>query len=283
MNKHLKKFVFVLMPFDESFNDIYNYGIKQTCTDLDSYCERVDEQIFNERILDRIYNQISKADIVIADMTMRNPNVFYEVGYTHGIGKNVILLTQNADDIPFDLKHFPHIIYNGKIKNLAEQLKKKLEWFLNDENAEIVQDIDFNLDFLIDGIKIVENAIIPISKRETWSSVHSIKLDIYNDSQKIYKTKFKIGLEFSKDYDFLLNDLEKIKPSQDKVLFVSKELFNIYPHAYKSIDFGLAFPSSKSEENLVIDCKLKIFTIFELREIDFKLDVNPDFKIDIDF
>lgn len=121
------------MPFDDSFNDIYVFGIKQTCAELNAYCERVDEQIFSERILDRIYNQIGKADIIIADMTNCNPNVFYEVGYAHALGKNVILLTQNSDDIPFDLKHFPHIIYNGKIKTLSTQLKTKLDWFLNQE------------------------------------------------------------------------------------------------------------------------------------------------------
>lgn len=98
------------MPFEESFKDIYLLGIKDTCEKAGAYCERVDEQIFKERILDRIFNQIAKADIVIADMTGKNPNVFYEVGYAHAIGKTTVLLTQNSEDIPFDLKHFPHVI-----------------------------------------------------------------------------------------------------------------------------------------------------------------------------
>ena len=193
MNKNQKKFVFVLMPFDESFNDIYSYGIKQTCVELGAYCERVDEQIFSERILDRIYNQISKADIIIADMTSRNSNVFYEVGYAHGIGKNVILLTKNSDDIPFDLKHFPHIIYDGKIKELSTQLKKKLEWFLSEDNAEVLQDIDFNFDLLIDGNIIEENTILDISTLtfNEYPLPHNLQVDIYNKSPRIYKTKFK--------------------------------------------------------------------------------------------
>lgn len=105
-----KPFCFVLMPFSEAFDDVYRLGIKDACASAGAYCERVDEQIFHERILDRVYNQIAKADLVIADMTNRNANVFYEVGYAHALGKLTILLTQNADDIPFDLKHFPHII-----------------------------------------------------------------------------------------------------------------------------------------------------------------------------
>ncbi|MDB9824245.1 nucleoside 2-deoxyribosyltransferase [Flavobacteriaceae bacterium] len=141
-----KKFCFVLMPFDGDFDDIYKLGIKQSCIDAGAYCERVDEQIFNESILDRIYNQISKADIVIADMTNRNPNVFYEVGYAHALGKTTILLTKNSDDIPFDLKHYPHIIYNNKITQLKEELTTRVKWFVENETTEeLSQKIDIDI------------------------------------------------------------------------------------------------------------------------------------------
>lgn len=88
----------------------------------------MDEQIFAEGMLDRIFNQISKADIVVADMTGRNPNVFYEVGYAHALGKMVILVTQSSDDIPFDLKHHQHLVYDGKISKLKDMLKQKITW-----------------------------------------------------------------------------------------------------------------------------------------------------------
>ena len=117
-----KPFVFVLMPFDRSFDDIYQLGIKAACHEVGAYSERVDEQQYDGSILERVYNQISKADLLIADMTGRNPNVFYEVGYAHALGKRVILLTQRSEDIPFDLKHFPHIIYGGSITGLKDQL-----------------------------------------------------------------------------------------------------------------------------------------------------------------
>lgn len=97
------------MPF-EGFGDIYKFGIKGAAEDVGAYAERVDDQIFTEGILQRIFNQISKADVVVADMTGRNANVFYEVGYAHALGKIVLLLTQNSDDIPFDLKHHQHTV-----------------------------------------------------------------------------------------------------------------------------------------------------------------------------
>jgi hypothetical protein len=126
-----KKFVFVLMPFSESFDDIYQVGIKPACELAGAYCERIDEQIFQESILTRLYNQISKADLVVADMTGRNPNVFYETGYAHALNKKVILLTQTANDIPFDLKHYPHIVYSGKIAVLKDELQRHVQWYLN--------------------------------------------------------------------------------------------------------------------------------------------------------
>lgn len=140
-----KPFVFVLMPFDEKFNDIYKFGIKGAAEDAGAYAERVDEQIFSEGILERIFNQISKADVIVADMTGRNPNVFYEVGYAHALGKIVLLLTQITDDIPFDLKHKQHIIYAGKIETLRKDLTKNFSWAINESRRQGKQNLSNQL------------------------------------------------------------------------------------------------------------------------------------------
>ncbi|HUV65979.1 MAG TPA: hypothetical protein VMW24_18940 [Sedimentisphaerales bacterium] len=121
-------FAFVLMPFDSKFDDIYKFGIKEAACGLCIRAERVDEQLYHEGILDRIYNQIGLADIVIADMTGRNPNVFYEVGYAHAKGKLCLHLTQEASDIPFDLQHHRHIVYGDSIVRLKNELIENLKW-----------------------------------------------------------------------------------------------------------------------------------------------------------
>ncbi|MBI5880177.1 MAG: hypothetical protein HZB53_21210 [Chloroflexi bacterium] len=127
-----KPFVFVLMPFDSTFDDIYKFGIKGAAEEIGAYAERVDEQIFTEGILDRIFNQIHKADVIVADMTGRSPNVFYEVGYAHALGKIVLLLTKDSNDIPFDLKHRQHTIYGGSIEKLRRELAEKLKWAISE-------------------------------------------------------------------------------------------------------------------------------------------------------
>ncbi len=121
-------FAFVLMPFDKDFDDRYQLGIKETAKFLGIVAERVDEQIYREGILERMYRQIDVADVIIADMSGKNPNVFYEVGYAHARGKLAILLTSDANDIPFDLKHRRHIVYGQSIAILRERLMEELKW-----------------------------------------------------------------------------------------------------------------------------------------------------------
>lgn len=123
------------MPFGPEFDDVYRLGIKEIATSLDVVAERVDEQTFSERILDRIYRQIEAADFIIADMTGRNPNVFYEVGYAHAKKKPVILITEDAADIPFDLKHHRHLVYGGKVVDLRDKLAADITWL----KAEILK------------------------------------------------------------------------------------------------------------------------------------------------
>ena len=129
-------FAFVIMPFSNEWRDTYELGIKPACEAAGVQCARVDEQIFLESILERIYGEIERADLVISEMTGRNPNVFYETGFAHGLGKPVLLLTRTADDIPFDLRHHPHIVHGGSISRLKDELYKRVRWIVdNPEDA----------------------------------------------------------------------------------------------------------------------------------------------------
>jgi nucleoside 2-deoxyribosyltransferase len=128
----IKPFAFILMPFDEAFTDTYKLGIKAVSDELGVVAERVDEQSFSETILERIYRQIQIADFIVADMTGRNANVFYEVGYAHALEKRCILITRHADDIPFDLKHHRHIIYGNSISNLKAKLRDEFKWMMKE-------------------------------------------------------------------------------------------------------------------------------------------------------
>ena len=187
-----KPFVFVLMPLDEKFDDIYKFGIKGAAEEGGAYAERVDEQIFTEGILERIFNQINKADIIVADMTGRNENVFYEVGYAHALGKIVLLLTQNVDDIPFDLINKQHIVYAGKIETLKSELKKKIGWAISESGRKRKQNL---LEKLLVSLPEVE-----IPEDNSSNNVPIIVIDDTNleDYQILHEDdKLKLKLKFS--------------------------------------------------------------------------------------
>ena len=80
--------------------------------------------------MEDIWSGINVAKLVIADITGRNPNVLYELGITHTVGKPFVLLTQSAKDIPFDLNQFRHIIYEDNMEGyetLRSNLPKHIE------------------------------------------------------------------------------------------------------------------------------------------------------------
>lgn len=126
--KNTDLFAFVLMPFRSEFDDVYKLGIKETAAEVGILAERVDEQLYREGILERIYRQIEVADLIVADMSGQNPNVFYEVGYAHAKGKLCILMTKDTKDIPFDLAHHRHVVYGSSIAGLKGKLREELDW-----------------------------------------------------------------------------------------------------------------------------------------------------------
>jgi hypothetical protein len=120
--------VSVMMPFDTSFQGVYN-SIQLATRDAGLRCRRADEIWENPAIIQDIVNLIDRAKVVVCDCTGRNPNVFYEIGIAHTLGREVILLTQSEHDVPFDLRHLRYIRYlnNGEgLQNLQTQLTARL-------------------------------------------------------------------------------------------------------------------------------------------------------------
>jgi len=223
------------MPFDSAFDDVYHLGIKQSCEEAGAYCERVDEQIFHERILDRIYNQIAKADCIIADMTGRNPNVFYEVGYAHALGKPTILLTQHADDIPFDLKHFPHIVYQSRIVELKEQLARRVKWFVENPQEDRGK-FNEEVQVFVNGKTLTSTGEVFESRRYVCPN---IELTLRNSSAKtIYTGSVRVGILVGGNYDHSRSsNVRTIKLPDERWLHMLPDLTDLLPEEYFKINF----------------------------------------------
>lgn len=122
--------VFILMPFDEEFNAIYKECITGAVCEKNFRCLRADEIFSNKPIMEDVWNYINRARLIIADLTGRNPNVLYEVGICHTLGKDVIFITQSIRDIPFDIRHLRVITYQNTpdgLENCKEKLSKTID------------------------------------------------------------------------------------------------------------------------------------------------------------
>jgi len=109
------KTAFILMPFRESWSDRIWQKIVKPTMDAIGYSTMRADDLYGHDIMEDIWKRINKSSIIIADITGRNPNVFYELGIAHCIGKDVILLTQSVADIPFDLNRYRHIVYQDNL------------------------------------------------------------------------------------------------------------------------------------------------------------------------
>jgi hypothetical protein len=119
-------YAFIAMPIDKDDHLLVDVleAIKESASKCEIKAERVDEVETNDRITDRILESIVKAEFVIVDLTKERPNVFFEAGFAHGLGKIPIYLARHGTPIHFDLKDYPIIEFRN-MKELKEKLTKR--------------------------------------------------------------------------------------------------------------------------------------------------------------
>ena len=119
-NKKYAYDLFVLMPFRADLKPTYDDHIKPVAAKLKMSVARADDFFSSHSIIDEVWSAIAQSRFLIADCTGRNANVFYEIGMAHSIGKPVILITQNEEDVPFDLRHRRFIKYDCTPRGIKE-------------------------------------------------------------------------------------------------------------------------------------------------------------------
>lgn len=117
--------VTAMMPFRPNFDDVRE-AIRRACANTGRTLKAADDIWESSMLIQDVINLIAKSCMVIVDFTGKNPNVFYETGIAHALGKEVVPITQSIDDIPFDLKHHRVLLYDDNANGRAE-LQKGLE------------------------------------------------------------------------------------------------------------------------------------------------------------
>jgi hypothetical protein len=119
----------VMMPLSQEFSAVYR-SIRKACEDVGFECVRADDIWEDSVIIQDIFSLIFRAQVVVVDFSGKNPNVMYETGIAHTLGKEVIPIAQSLDDVPFDLKHHRILKYLPNTEGLQD-LRKRLATKLN--------------------------------------------------------------------------------------------------------------------------------------------------------
>ena len=132
--KENKKSVFVLTPFVDREYETFEI-IKKTCNDVNLNCTRGDEIYRDKDILSHIIISIAQSSVIIANLNGRNPNVFYELGICHSLGKPVILISKNKNSLPFDVQN-KNVIFYDDLNDLQIKLKNEfLKVFIDKDDV----------------------------------------------------------------------------------------------------------------------------------------------------
>lgn len=132
---------FVMQPFGGHLGEYYGTIFKPAIEQSGLEPVRADNDIFaTGKIMDQVWRGIRQATVLVAELTSKNPNVFYELGLAHALEKPVVLVSSNQDDVPFDLRHIRVIFYDQAdpfwgqklINKIAENIASALE---NPEDA----------------------------------------------------------------------------------------------------------------------------------------------------
>ena len=104
---------FVAMAFDPRHDDLFILGIRAALEANEFQCIRMDQENYTGCVLDRIKDEISNANVVVAEITDANPNVFLEIGYAWGASCPTLLLAKKDAPLPFDVRGQKVLLYDS--------------------------------------------------------------------------------------------------------------------------------------------------------------------------
>ena len=118
---------FVMMPFKGAVGNYYQSIYEPAIRKAGLRAIRADDDMFAMgKIIDQIWSGIHEAKVLVAELTGRNPNVFYELGLAHALEKPVVLVSSNQEDVPFDVQHIRVIYYDASDPFWGEKLISKI-------------------------------------------------------------------------------------------------------------------------------------------------------------
>lgn len=265
------------MPFEDEFFEVYEM-LKELFADNFEFSHAGEDINTQQNILKDIVQMIFDADVIIADLTNLNSNVFYELGIAHTLNKKVIAITKDIKKIPFDIKSYRAIEYSTHFKqfyNLTEELERYLKGaidgtvvfgnpvtdFLYTVNPSIIKSIynkvdntdnTIGEDGIIDFIADIEEKVQRITETlyQMTDDLVTMTNGIENGSKEIERVRKNSGTVAA---SFVRKVTRKV--AEDINVFVTKlkiynsVYFDLWPQVEKSCISLLENEYSSSPEN----------------------------------
>lgn len=127
VTRNPKDICFVIMPFGGWLDDYYKAIYKPAIEAVGLDPHRADDLFRPSTIVNDIWTYTRRAKLLVADLTGKNPNVFYELGIAHALAKPVVMIAESMEDIPFDLRALRIIIYDKNAPEWGALLRSKIE------------------------------------------------------------------------------------------------------------------------------------------------------------
>jgi hypothetical protein len=257
---------YVLMPFAQQFRATYETAIKPAVSEAaDGFgamitCRRGDEIVGPGSITREIVSSIYTADVVIADLTGNNPNVFYELGIAHCMGNKTVMITQNIDDVPFDVSAYRLIRYNPSLDGLTA-LRLELAGAVSEILAGRVRQASNPVE---DFVPIrYSNVVIRLEDlvrhecqvaSEVWLIEPSIEVDL-----KLFRHVIKENIERrSINYRYLVPETTSVLRNIRRL----RDVLGVDEAAWKRLAFRVIHPKMVESEVVIYDAHTQLEKVF---------------------
>lgn len=180
---------FVIMPFRGYYDGYYREIYIPAIQDAGLSALRGDSIFRPGSIVQQIWDFTKQAKVMLADLSQRNPNVFYELGLAHAISKPVVLVTDNIGDIPFDLRALRTIEYDTRQAKWGDLLHRQITTAI--------------LEVLENPTAAIPAAFLEVSEAAAPLEVSSIEQRLVNLEQQVtYFTKSRGAADLVSRFSF---------------------------------------------------------------------------------
>lgn len=199
---------FTIMPFGGWFDSYYKAIYKPAIAAAGLEPCRADDLYRPSTIVTDIWSYTQSAKLILADLTGKNPNVFYELGLAHALAKPAILVTESMDDVPFDLRALRVLEYDKNIPNWGEILQKKI-------TKSIQELLESPLQAVLPAFLEVKRDAKPIIVSENDKSILELRHEIEQLRRELYSSKTKnkpFSIDPTEIEQFIVDNLRQEVP-----------------------------------------------------------------------